>query len=215
MAQCGKPLYPAYLDLVDVRVLVVGGGAVAARKAAGLLQAQAAVTVVAPQFHRALMRLKCKRVKRGFRSGDLAGCRVVIVATGDAGLNRRIAQAARRRGALVNVAAPPEAGNLQVPAAVRRGPLCIAISTGGASSALARECRKRLERLVSPEWGRLAEMLEQRRERIMKRVAEPAIRRRLLQRLGSLRWAALIRTQGAREAGRRMDALIAKFALGS
>lgn len=214
MARDAKaPLYPASLDLRGAPVLVVGGGAVAARKAGALLLAHAVVTVVAPAFHPAFARLArrpgLRQVRRRFRLSDLRIPRLVFAATDDAALNARIAADARRRGVWVNVAAPGECGDLQVPAAVRRGQVCIAISTGGASAALARTLRERLERAIGPEWGQFAALLEQRRERVLRGVADKSARRRLLKALGSPRFSELIRQRGARRAARDMDRLIA------
>jgi len=217
-------LYPASLDLRGRPVLVVGGGAVAARKIALLLGAQASVTAVAPEFDAAFKTLRCwrgaggtleeraqlRQVRRQFRVSDLNGQSMVLAATGDLALNRRIAEQAKRRGVWVNVAAPGEAGNLQVPAALWRGPLCVAVSTSGASAALARTVRERLAETLGPEWGQLATLLETRRERILKQSAEPGRRRRLLRRLAERRWARLIKQYGPRRVARDMDKLIAK-----
>ena len=176
--------YPASLDLRGQPVLVVGGGAVAARKVAALLGAQARVTVVAPEYDAAFKtfglaaRARLKLVKRPFRVSDLLGQRLAFAATGDLALNARLAAAAKRRGIWVNVAAPGEAGDFQVAAALWRGPLCVAVSTGGASAALARTLRERLEQAVGPEWGQLATLLEARRARILAQVAEPGARHR-------------------------------------
>ena len=208
--------YPANLDLRGVPVLVVGGGEVAARKVAALLQAGAGVTVVAPefgsQFKRLRRRQQLRQVARRFRASDLAGKRIVFVATDDPVLNRRIAGAARRRGVWVNVATPGDASTLQVPAALHRGPLCIAISTGGASAGMARTLRERLERFIGPEWGQFAELLEERRARVIREVADAKRRRELLRRLATPGWAGVIRRYGARHAGRKMDALIGRAA---
>ncbi|MGD0092936.1 MAG: bifunctional precorrin-2 dehydrogenase/sirohydrochlorin ferrochelatase [Planctomycetota bacterium] len=207
-------LYPASLDLRGVPVLVVGGGAVAARKAAALLAAQACLTVVAPDFARAFGALArqagLKQVRRPFRASDLQGQTLVFAATDDLALNRHIADQARRRKLWVNVAAPGEAGNLQVPAALWRNSVCVAISTGGASAALARTLRERVAQAVGPEWGQLASLLEARRERILEQIAEPAARRGLLRRLAGPHWAARLRRHGLKRVAREIDRLIAQ-----
>jgi precorrin-2 dehydrogenase/sirohydrochlorin ferrochelatase len=206
-------LYPASLDLNGVPVLMVGAGAVAARKAEALLAAGADLTVVAERISPGLARLKGARLaQRRFRAADVRGQRLVFAATDDPALNARIAAAARERGAWVNVAAPPGAGNLQVPALVRRGPVCIAISTGGASCALARELRQRLESEIGPEWAAVARLLEQRRPKVLARIVDPGRRRLLLKKLGQAAWVETARREGTARAAYEMDRLIARAA---
>jgi len=207
------PPYPIFLGLSGVPVLVVGGGAVAARKVGDLVASGAQVTLVAPEFDGKLLTLARRRgstvklIKRAFRMSDVKAQRLVIAATNDAGLNERISAAARKNGLLVNCAAPPEAGNFAVPAAVRRGNFCIAISTSGASAALAAHWRQRLEKIVGVEWGTLARLLVKMRDRAKSRIADPASRRALLRKLGKPHWAAKIKKLGAKEVERRMSAL--------
>ncbi|HEY3319039.1 MAG TPA: bifunctional precorrin-2 dehydrogenase/sirohydrochlorin ferrochelatase [Planctomycetota bacterium] len=212
------PLYPANLDLYGWPVLVVGGGEVAWRKAEMLLECGAKVTMVAPELSPRPPAMKVKSAKvlrRRFRLSDLKSMRMVFAATDDAELNRRIAEEGCKRGLLVNVASPPWAGNFQVPATVRRGPLCIAFSTGGASCALARSLRQLFERHIGAEWGQLAELLESRRPTVLAQVTNPAVRRKLLQALGSAAWARRVKQLGPEAAAREMDACIASSANGA
>lgn len=141
--------YSAQLALCGTPVLIVGGGDVAVRKAGSLLDAGAYVTVVSPHFHagfRDLPRRNLKLLRRAYRSSDLKGARLVFAATHVETLNSSIATAAKARGQWVNVAAPPDAGDFLVPSQFRRGPITVSISTGGASAALARAMRERLEK---------------------------------------------------------------------
>jgi precorrin-2 dehydrogenase/sirohydrochlorin ferrochelatase len=193
---------------------------VAARKVAALLEAQARVTVVAPEFDVAFEKMaghpSCghlKLVRRPFGAADLKGQSLAFAATNDLALNARIAQQAGQRGIWVNVAAPGDAGNFQVPAALWRGPLCVAVSTGGASAGLARTLRDYLDGVLGPEWGQLAALLESRRARILKRLPEPASRRALLQRLSAPDWARKIKQYGIKRVAREIDALIAECGL--
>jgi len=96
-----------------------------------------------------------------------------------------------------------------VPAVLRRGQFCIAISTGGASAHLAHLWRRRLEKLAGPEWGALAALLAAKRRRVLARTADAALRRRILTALGQPKFAALIRRNGAAAVSRTMDRLIA------
>lgn len=205
--------YPVFLKLTGIPVLVVGGGAVAARKVHGLASAGARITVVAPQGATALARRKHVTLKRrGYRSSDLRSMRLVFAATDDQALNTRIATECRAQSIWCNVAAPPEAGDVILPAVVRRGRLQVAMSTGGASAAAAKALREELERRLDPAWGIFLALLEARRERIKRRVADPARRRKLLQDLGATRWVRRIRERGRAAVAAEMDAHIDRVA---
>lgn len=147
----------AGLNVQGRRCLVVGGGTVASRKTRTLVEAGAAVTVVAPKIR--AMPEGVTLLEREFHEDDLEGATLVVAATDDHGLNSRVAAAACSRGIWVNVADDPDASTLVFPALVRRSALRIAISTGNGSPALARRLRQRLEREFGPEYGDLAELL--------------------------------------------------------
>jgi len=144
-----KNYYPLFLNLNAQPVIVVGGGKVATRKIRSLLKAGADVTVIAPGIVDAIRRLKRVRLlARTYRSGDLRGARLVVAATDNLDVNRRVCAEAQRRGILANCAAPPEAGNFIVPSVVRRGVVSIAISTAGTKPEHAKALRKKLEKLL-------------------------------------------------------------------
>jgi siroheme synthase-like protein len=149
--------YPLFLDLKDQPVVVIGAGRVATRKVRTLLTAGAEVTVIAPRATPAVRGLaSAKRIhwlRRGYRAGDLRAARLVIAATDDKELNRRICADAKRRRLLVNCVAPPAAGNFIVPAVVRTGGLTIAISTGGVNPSLAKRLRQELEVYLRDRYG--------------------------------------------------------------
>jgi len=209
VARRGVDWYPVFLDLQGIPVLVVGGGAVALRKVKGLVQAGADVTVVAPALEAGFRRLKIVHLlRRGFREADLRNACLVFAATNQPQVNARVAAAALERGVWTNVAAPPEAGNLLVPAALRRGRLCVAISTGGASAAAAKALRLELEKSLDAAWSGFLELLEGRRARVLATVHDATRRRRLLQALGRAKWVKRIRAQGREAAARAMDKLI-------
>ena len=155
--------YPVELDLRGRPCLVVGGGAVAQRKVQGLLAAGAAVTVVAPEC--LPMPDGVTVVLRRFADEDLAGVALAVAASDDREVNARVARVARERDTWVNVVDDPSAGTVIMPAVARRGDLRIAVSTGGASPALAARLRERLESEFGPEYGDLVALLgELRRE---------------------------------------------------
>ncbi|MFV0307195.1 MAG: bifunctional precorrin-2 dehydrogenase/sirohydrochlorin ferrochelatase [Desertimonas sp.] len=158
--------YPVVLDLRDVAVLVVGAGAVAARKVAGLARAGARVRVVASDVPTDFDRTVVTEVReRPYRPDDLDGVRLVITVTGDAGVDAAVAADADARGIWVNAADQPADCSFILPAIARRGRLSIAISTDGSSPALARRLRDRSGELLTDDVVTLAaELAERRRE---------------------------------------------------
>jgi len=158
------------LDLAGRLVLLVGGGAVAARKLASLLEAGARVRLVAPelapeteaQAHGQGVEL----LRRGFEPHDLDGAWLVVCATGDEALNRSVAAAANEARIFVNVVDVPPLCSFIVPAVLRRGELTVALSTGGASPAAARRLRQSLDQQFGPEWGPYLAVLRAARARL-------------------------------------------------
>lgn len=138
-----KRYYPIFLDVEGMEVVIVGGGRVAARKAAGVAEAGARVRVIAPRVAAGLRADEVRR--RKYRAGDLRGAVLAFAATDDRRVNHAVAREARRRGIPVNVADAREECTFIVPARVRRGEMQIAISTGGTSPRLAKQLRERLE----------------------------------------------------------------------
>lgn len=137
--------YMVALDLVRRRCIVVGGGAVAERKVVGLLDAGAAVTVIAPTMTAVLQHHADHReitvVRRPYAAGDLSGAFIAVAATDDPVTNRQIVADARRMGVLLNVVDAPETGDFTVPAVAHRGSLTIGVSTHGRSPTLAMRVR--------------------------------------------------------------------------
>lgn len=158
-----KRFYMACLDLEGRDCLVVGAGPVGLEKIEGLLDARARVTVVAPEAIPAVQELPLTWIRRGYETGDLEGRFLVVAATDVPWVNRRVYEDAERRSLLCNVADVPELCNFILPAVLRRDPIAIGISTGGASPALAQRIRRDIERIVGPEHQELA--LELRRLR--------------------------------------------------
>jgi siroheme synthase-like protein len=154
-----KRYYMACLDLAGRRALVVGGGSVALEKARGLLDCGARVTVVAPQIAPELGRLVVTLVRRGYRSEDLDGQLLVVAATSTPSVNRRVFRDAEARSLLCNVVDVPELCSFILPAVHRHDPIAIAVSTGGASPALAQRLRDEIACVVRPEHAELARQL--------------------------------------------------------
>jgi len=139
------PLYPIFLNLEGRPVLVVGGGPVAVRKARGLLEAGAKVTLVSPELS-APLPVDWKR--RRARVSDVSGMALVFVATNDRRVNARIARAAQAQRIPVNVADAPAEGDFIVPARLKRPGFHLAISTDGKDPRAAATLRRRLEEIL-------------------------------------------------------------------
>lgn len=179
-------LYPLFADLRSRAVLVVGGGAVAERKAERLLAAGAAVTIGAPELNAGLRGKVARGVLRHlpgtFQPHWLDEAWLVVAATGDAQVNRRIAECAGQRRLLVNVVDDAELSSFHVPAVVERAPLVVAISSGGAAPALASHVRGRIEALLEPSLGALASLARRWRGRLRERLPDAVARRRFFER---------------------------------
>jgi siroheme synthase-like protein len=154
--------YPIVLDLSGRPCVVIGGGAVAARKVDALRTAAAVVTVISPTLAVELTRLaaagQIRHVARAYRAGDLAGCRLAFVATDDGAVNAAVAQEGRERGVWVNAADDPAHCDFLLPSVLRRGDLVVAVSTSGMAPGLARAIREELETHVPAEYGPLVRM---------------------------------------------------------
>jgi precorrin-2 dehydrogenase / sirohydrochlorin ferrochelatase len=159
------PLYMACLRLKGRRCLVVGGGELALEKVEGLLACDASVTLLAPDATPALRELAAegsiRRLARRYRSSDLEGVLIVIAATDDTDLNIRVYEDAEARAMLVNVVDVPPLCNFILPAIVRTGPLAIAISTAGASPAVAKRMKREIAEHFGPEYAALATLLNE------------------------------------------------------
>jgi precorrin-2 dehydrogenase / sirohydrochlorin ferrochelatase len=151
--------YPVMLALEGRACLVVGGGAVAARKIRGLLDAGARVTVVSPSLSPAARDLaregRLRWWPRDYAAGDVSGFALVMVTTDDRAANARVVAEARARSVWVNCADDPEQCDFALPSVLRRGLLTVAVSTGGASPTVARLVREELEAILPPEYAAL------------------------------------------------------------
>jgi siroheme synthase-like protein len=196
--------YPVFLDLRGRAALVVGGGPVAARKAAALAEAGARVTAVSPRFGPGRW-AGVRRRRRPFRASDLAGARIVVCATDDAALQTRVALLCEARGIFVNVVDVPERCSFIVPARLRRGPLTLCVATDGASPALAGSVRRELQQLYPPAWASLVRSVARRRRAARATAAGPKARRAAARRAGSMRVVRAMRRGGLPAALRELQ----------
>ena len=161
------PFYMACLRLKGRRCAVVGGGDVGLEKVEGLLACEADVTLIAPVAHPELVQLamegSIRWERRTYRSGDLDGCLIAIAATDDTDTNISVFEDAERRAMLVNVVDVPPLCNFILPAIVRTGPLAVAISTAGASPALAKRMKREIAETFGEPYALLAILLNDAR----------------------------------------------------
>lgn len=162
--------YPLYMNLEGRKCLVVGAGAVAARKARSLLECGAKVTVIGEEPIPALMKLEGESLSirpRKFRGSDMGKYALVVGATDDTVLNRELSRESRRRGIPVNIVDVPEESTFIVPAVHRKGDLTIAVSTGGKSPAAARIIREDLEARYGADYAAMIALLGAHRQEMM------------------------------------------------
>ncbi|ATE70997.1 siroheme synthase CysG [Lysobacter capsici] len=199
-------LFPLFADLRERLVLVVGGGAVAQRKAAALLEAGARVRVGAPELSATLaawaVQGRIEHLSGSFVPEWLEGAWLAIAATDDAAVNRAVADAGLAQRVWVNVVDDVDASSFHVPARVERGPVQIAISSGGGAPMLARHLRETLETQFDESLGALAQLLTRERARIRKHYPDMGLRRRFFDRVLSGPIPSLLREGRLDEAQR-------------
>lgn len=186
-------LFPVALNVAGRRCVVVGAGPVGERKARALLDAGASVVVVAPALSAPGLAEDVRagrvcHVAAPFAPTHLDGAFLVIAATDRPDVNAAVAQAARARGVLVNLAAPARhgdeaAGDFITMATVRRGDLLVALTTGGAGPALSARLRRELGARFGPEWTAYVALLGDLREHAKQTLPDEAVRTAALRRL--------------------------------
>jgi len=179
--------YPVYLNLKNKRVVVVGGGAVAERKVESLIGTGAAIVLISPEVTSRLDSLAqsnhIQLHRRAYSSGDCAGAALVFSASDDAKVSASVFEEATKAGAFVNTADQPSLCDFIMPAVVRRGDVAIAISTGGTSPGLAAQLRRKIGRIIGPEYAKLAQLLSKARPEIRSRVPDAEQRKALHYRI--------------------------------
>lgn len=178
-----------FVKLEGRSCLVVGAGSVGEPKIGSLLASEASVRVIAPAVSATVAEWAQAGLiiweAREFRTSDLHGVSLVIVATSSRDVNESIFREARRRNILCNVVDDPEHCDFYYPAVVRRGDLQLAISTNGKSPALAQRIRRELEMEFGPEYGEWLEELGKIRQQLFASGMNPDDRRRVLHELAS------------------------------
>jgi uroporphyrin-III C-methyltransferase/precorrin-2 dehydrogenase/sirohydrochlorin ferrochelatase len=172
---------PVFLKVQGRPCLLVGGGKVAARKATMLLRAGAMVTIVAPgcctELRDRAQRGEVTLIERAFEPADIDNAVLVIAATDDEAVNRKVFELASLQRIPVNVVDNPALCSFIMPSIIDRSPVQVAVSTGGASPVLARLLRARLESFIPSAYGRLARLVDEYRLRVKQRFTDPGQRR--------------------------------------
>jgi siroheme synthase-like protein len=180
--------YPLFLDLRDRLCVVVGGGAVAARKVRALLAGGARVRLISPAVTKALSRLagqgRIELTQREYRKGDLEGACLAFAATGREEVNSRVRAESQRLAVPLNVADEPDLCDFLVPSTVRRGPIIIAISTSGLLPMLSKKVRQEIAQYLTADHSAYARRVGSFRRYLLQNVKSPGLRREIMRRVG-------------------------------
>lgn len=201
--------YPVYLNIKGKKCVIVGGGKVSCRKACSLKESGANVVVVSPEICKELSEVEgISLVRNNYDESILDDAFLVIAATDSEKVNKQVSLDARKRNIIVNVVDCPELCSFIVPSTVNRGDLCISISTGGASPALAKNIRKELDVIFGPEYEEYLNLLTKMRNIALSNVKDDVERRRKLQRLADKDILEILKTKGLKEVEEKMREII-------
>jgi precorrin-2 dehydrogenase/sirohydrochlorin ferrochelatase len=204
--------YPIYLDVKGKRCVIVGGGKVAYRKVCSLKDAGADVIVVSPDICPEMADAEgITLINTNYDEKYLEGALLVIAATDNEAVNEKVALDAGKRNLIVNVVDRPELCSFIVPSTITRGDLCISISTGGASPAVAKKIRKELETIFGAEYEKYLDLLTKMRSIAMSDIKDSAKRRKVLRRLAEKDILDIVKNKGAAEAETKIREIISKY----
>lgn len=207
-------LLPIALNIENKRCLLVGGGDVAARKARVLLDCDAKLQVIALNLCEELQMLSSRfeYSKRGFESNDCEGRDLIFACTNDESLNSQIAAEAAQRSIWCNIADDSETSSFHLAAVVRRGDVCIGITTYGGSPALAKHLKSEVENCVGDEYVALLELMSTRRAVLKERISDQRVRASLWRMILGSEVLDLLRSGEEREAKKKIDEMIEHMA---
>lgn len=173
--------FPIFLKLQQQHCLVIGAGAVATRKIEALIKANANITVIAKDISTNVTQLQKTHnftiLQKPFEPDDIKNAKLVISATNDDTVNRLVAETAQKQQILVNVVDKPELCTFIFPAIIDRSPIIAAFSSGGASPVLTRLLRAKIESIIPPTYGQLAQLAEKFRYTVKQHIQQPNQRR--------------------------------------
>ena len=201
--------YPLYLNIESGKSVVVGGGEVAYRKACGLKEAGSNVIVISPEFCDHFLKPdNLTLIKRKYAKGDIDGATIVIASTNDKETNKQVYTDASVRNIPVNIVDQPDLCSFIVPSVIRRGDLCISISTGGTGPALAKSIRLTLEEHFGPEYTDYTELLSSMRQVVLSTIIDGAKRRKILKRFADNEFIDMVKNNGKQAAENAMREII-------
>lgn len=206
-------LYPVNLRIDGRPCVIIGGGRVAARKAAALLDCGARLKVVSPELDPGFADLGVvfEHIERPYEPGDLAGAFLAIAATDDDTVNRAVEAEAAERQLLLNVVDKPEQCNFYVPSSVRRGELMFTVSTGGQLPALAKRLRRQIEGEFPGEWAPALELLGEARGQVISRIEDEGKKKECLTELAALDLVPLLRDGSETAARSEIEKCISRY----
>jgi precorrin-2 dehydrogenase/sirohydrochlorin ferrochelatase len=202
-------LYPICLSLAGKKCLIIGGGPVAERKAASLLEYGAQIKVISPRVEKKIAEWANDDLliwtAREFAVNDLEGSFMVFIATDDNSLNQEIAWLCRQRGILVNAVDDPPNCDFFVPSVLRRDSLAVAISTEGKSPLFAARLRRELETIITSEHGQFVNLLGQIREEVKNSSLDINQRKQILEQIVNSDILALLQAGRDEEVEERIN----------
>jgi precorrin-2 dehydrogenase/sirohydrochlorin ferrochelatase len=204
-------LLPLALNVQGRNCVVFGAGAVARRKALSLLECGAQLKVVAPHFAEDWANLQSEKIEcvnRPYLKGDCKNALLVFACTNDANVNRQIAEEALELNILCNVADESEVSDFHSMATLRRGDICVGISTSGGSPALSRHLKEKISETIGPEYESLLELLAVQRETLPQRINEQSQRARLWRAVLDSDLLNLLRAEKSEEAAELLHSLL-------
>ena len=202
--------YPIYLNINTRKCVVIGGGEVAYRKACGLQEAGGDVVVISPEFCRQLLEKDdFTLIKKRYEESDIDNAAIVVASTDNEEVNKNVYIDATKRNVPVNVVDQPHFCSFIVPSLIRRGDLCVSISTGGTGPALARNIRISLEDQFGPEYEDFTRLLSNMRQIVISTITDEKKRKTILTRLAGNEFLEMIKNDGEKEAEKAMRELIA------
>lgn len=204
--------YPVFLQLKNKLCVIIGGGVVASRKVDSLLECNASVRVVAPEMVPSLRELaalgRVEYLSAPYTRETIAGAFLAVAATDNPAVNRTVAAHCREQHIPVNVVDAPELCDFILPATIRRGPLTLAVSTGGTAPAVARQIRRELEEKFDDAYGELLTVLGETRLRVLKDIADAEQRKHIFTTLAQDDLLTLLRDKGRSALEDRINELI-------
>lgn len=193
--------YPAFIDLRGKSCVVLGGGRVAERKVLSLIKAGGRVKVISPTLTSALKKQRDRgtitHIERGYKKSDLRGAFIVIAATSDERINEDVSG---ESPCLVNIVDVPSLANFIVPSVVEKGLLTIAVSTSGASPAIASSIRKELESLYNSDFAKFLSFMKVLRKKALAEIPDRKARECFFRDSASTETLALLRRKGIKTA---------------